>query len=83
MARLRPDWLEIIAGLAGMTGNATAASISTHDIFIFKSFCFYIPFFCILIGMIIFIAKVKLDEKMHKDIVDKIAQNIKAEDSNN
>lgn len=73
----------IIAGLAGMTGNATAASISTHDIFIFKSFCFYIPFFCILIGMIIFIDKVKLDEKMHKDIVDKIAQNIKAEDSNN
>lgn len=70
----------IIAGMAGMTGNTTAASISTHDIFVFKTFCFYIPFFCILIGMIIFIAKVKLDEKMHKDIVQKLAHDIKSND---
>lgn len=69
----------VIAGIVGMTGNVAASSITAHDIFLFKTFAFYIPLVTTIVGMIIFMAKVKLDEKMHNEIVNKLAKDIKAE----
>ncbi|WP_295728007.1 glycoside-pentoside-hexuronide (GPH):cation symporter [uncultured Limosilactobacillus sp.] len=73
----------LIAGIVGMTGNATAANISAQHVLIFKTFCFYLPILCIIVGLLIFMSKVKLDEKMHEEIVNKIANHIQAEDNNN
>ncbi|MCD7112145.1 glycoside-pentoside-hexuronide (GPH):cation symporter [Limosilactobacillus agrestis] len=57
---------------AGMTGGATAATVTAHGVSIFKIYMFLIPIALILVGIIIFALKVKLDEKSHAQIVTKL-----------
>ncbi len=59
---------------AGMTGGATAATVTAHGVSIFKVYMFLIPIALILVGIIIFALKVKLDEKSHAQIVAKLEQ---------
>ncbi|MDL2056596.1 glycoside-pentoside-hexuronide (GPH):cation symporter [Limosilactobacillus reuteri] len=59
---------------AGMTGGATAATITAHGVSVFKVYMFLIPIALILVGIIIFAIKVKLDEKSHAQIVAKLEQ---------
>lgn len=59
---------------AGMTGGATAASITAHGVSIFKIYMFLIPIALIVVGIIIFALKVKLDESSHAKIVAELEQ---------
>lgn len=59
---------------AGMTGGATAATITAHGVSIFKIYMFLIPIALILVGIIIFALKVKLDESSHAKIVAELEQ---------
>ncbi|WP_373841958.1 glycoside-pentoside-hexuronide (GPH):cation symporter [Limosilactobacillus sp.] len=54
---------------AGMTGGATAATITAHGVTVFKIYMFLIPIALIIVGIIIFALKVKLDESSHDKIV--------------
>ncbi|MDO4903244.1 MAG: glycoside-pentoside-hexuronide (GPH):cation symporter [Limosilactobacillus sp.] len=57
---------------AGMTGGATAATVTAHGVSIFKIYMFLIPISLIIVGIIIFALKVKLDEKSHAKIVEEL-----------
>lgn len=57
---------------AGMTAGATAGDVTSHGQAIFKLMMFGVPVAMILIGAFIFFKKVKLDEKMHAEIVDEL-----------
>lgn len=57
---------------AGMTAGATAGDVTSHGQAIFKLMMFGVPAAMILIGAFIFFKKVKLDEKMHAEIVDEL-----------
>ena len=59
---------------AGMTGGATAATVTAHGVSIFKIYMFLIPIALIVVGIIIFALKVKLDEKSHAKIVAELEQ---------
>jgi lactose/raffinose/galactose permease len=59
---------------AGMTGGATAATVTAHGVSIFKIYMFLIPIALILVGIIIFALKVKLDESSHAKIVAELEQ---------
>ena len=59
---------------AGMTGGATAATITAHGVSIFKIYMFLIPIALIVVGIIIFALKVKLDESSHAKIVAELEQ---------
>ena len=59
---------------AGMTGGATAATVTAHGVSIFKVYMFLIPIALIIVGIIIFALKVKLDEKSHAKIVAELEQ---------
>lgn len=57
---------------AGMTAGATAGDVTSHGQAIFKLMMFGVPAAMILIGAFIFFKKVKLDEKMHAEIVNEL-----------
>lgn len=57
---------------AGMIAGATAGDVTSHGQAIFKLMMFGVPAAMILIGAFIFFKKVKLDEKMHAEIVDEL-----------
>jgi len=57
---------------AGMTAGATSGDITAHGQMIFKLMMFGIPAAMVLIGTFIFFKKVKLDEKMHAEIVHEL-----------
>ncbi|MDN4853132.1 PTS sugar transporter subunit IIA [Pediococcus pentosaceus] len=57
---------------AGMTAGTTAGDVTSHGQAIFKLMMFGVPAAMILIGAFIFFKKVKLDEKMHAEIVDEL-----------
>lgn len=59
---------------AGMTGGATAATVTAHGVNVFKIYMFLIPIALIIVGIIIFVLKVKLDEKSHAKIVAELEQ---------
>ena len=59
---------------AGMTGGATAATITAHGVSVFKIYMFLIPIALIIVGIIIFAIKVKLDESSHAKIVAELEQ---------
>lgn len=62
-----------VALAAGMTGHAhgsrpmTASNIAT-----FKTFAFYVPLVLIILSLVVFWFKVKIDEKMHAQIVEEL-----------
>lgn len=59
---------------AGMTAGATSKTVTDHGVTIFKFMMFGVPVILILFGTFVFWRKVKLDEKMHADIVDQLEQ---------
>ncbi|AVK61346.1 phosphotransferase enzyme IIA component [Lactobacillus sp. CBA3605] len=61
-----------IAILAGMTGSATAADISAHNIHMFELLAFYTPLVCSILALVVFMFKVKITEKTHAEIVDEL-----------
>lgn len=61
-----------IAIAAGMTGSATAADMTAHDINTFDSMAFYIPLVFALLAIVVFAWKVTLSEKKHALIVEEL-----------
>ena len=61
-----------VAIAAGMTGSATAADMTTHDIHVFDTLALYIPLALAILGMVIFLSKVTLTEKKHAEIVEEL-----------
>ena len=61
-----------IAVAAGMTGNATAADMTPSDIHTFEICAFYVPLILIVLSLLVFMFKVKIDEKMHAKIVKEL-----------
>ena len=55
-----------------MTAGATAGDVTSHGQAIFKLMMLGVPAVMILTGAFIFFKKVKLDEKMHAQIVDEL-----------
>ncbi|ACA82644.1 glycoside-pentoside-hexuronide (GPH):cation symporter [Leuconostoc citreum] len=63
---------------AGMTGHATAASVSAHGINTFNMLAFLLPGALMLFAAVIFAWRVKLTEKMHNQIVEELKANLTA-----
>lgn len=61
-----------IAIAAGMTGTATAADMTAHDIHTFDSFAFYIPLAFAILAILVFLTKVTLSEKKHAEVVEEL-----------
>ena len=61
-----------IAIAAGMTGTATAADMTAHDIHTFDSLAFYIPLAFAILAVLVFLAKVTLSEKKHAEVVEEL-----------
>lgn len=61
-----------VAIAAGMTGAATAADMTAHDISTFNTLALYIPLILAAISIVVFISKVSLSEKKHAEIVEEL-----------
>ena len=61
-----------VALAAGMNGHATAADMTASNIATFKTFAFYVPLVLIILSLVVFWFKVKIDEKMHAQIVEEL-----------
>lgn len=61
-----------VAIAAGMTGAATAADMTAHDISIFNTMALYIPLILAVISIIVFLSKVTLTEKKHAEVVEEL-----------
>lgn len=59
---------------AGMTAGATASTVSASGVMKFKLVMFLAPAILLVISVLIFNRKVKLDEKMHAKIVAELEQ---------
>jgi lactose/raffinose/galactose permease len=68
--------VSFIAIAAGMTGNATAADMTSSNITTFKTCAFYVPLALIVLSLLVFCFKVKIDEKMHAKIVKELETKI-------
>ena len=55
-----------------MTGHATAADMTASNIATFKTFAFYVRLFSSSSASSCFWFKVKIDEKMHAQIVEEL-----------
>ena len=60
------------AAAAGMISGHTFADITTHGVVVFKSTMFVVPAALMILGVLVFARKVKLDEKMHAEIVEEL-----------
>lgn len=58
--------------IAGMTGSATAATVTAAGVNKFKFMMFGVPAILIILGTIFYFYKVKMDEKTHAQIVDQL-----------
>lgn len=70
-----------IALIAGMTGSATAADMTAHDIHIFETLAFYLPLACAILSLLVFMFKVTITEKKHAEIVEELQQKLAADDT--
>lgn len=68
-----------VAVAAGMTGTATAASITPGGIALFKAVAFWAALILHVIALFIYIFKVKVTEKKHGEIVDELQHKLAAE----
>lgn len=68
-----------IAVAAGMTGSATAADMTSSNIQTFNVFAFYIPLALIVASMLIYMFKVKIDEKSHAEMVRELERRLASE----
>lgn len=74
-----------VAIAAGMTGSATAADMTSHDISIFNIMALYVPLILAVLAIIIFMSKVTLSEKKHAQVVEELKSKLaqgKIEDGN-
>ena len=67
-----------IAVAAGMTGNATAADMTPANIHTFEVCAFYVPLVLIVLSLLVFMFKVKINEKMHAEIVEQLEAKLAA-----
>lgn len=67
-----------VAVASGMTGNATAATITTHGVQTFKMYAFYLPAALMAFSVIVFALKVTLTEKKHAKIVAELEAQIES-----
>ena len=67
-----------IAVAAGMTGNATAADMTAANIHTFEVCAFYVPLDLIVLSLLMFAFKVKINEKMHAEIVEQLEAKLAA-----
>lgn len=58
--------------IAGMTAGASGATLTASGIFAFKILMFLVPGIILLIAAFVYLKKVKLDEKMHSEILEKL-----------
>ncbi|NEG69458.1 glycoside-pentoside-hexuronide (GPH):cation symporter [Bifidobacterium choloepi] len=65
-----------IAVAAGMTGTATAADMTASNIHTFSIFAYYIPLALIVLSLIVFLTKVRIDEKEHARIVRELEKEL-------
>ncbi len=65
-----------VAVAAGMTGMATAASITPHGVAIFKFFAFWVGLILHVLALVVYVGKVKISEKRHAEIVDELQQKL-------
>ncbi|WP_033510778.1 MFS transporter, partial [Bifidobacterium magnum] len=70
-----------IAVAAGMTGSATAADMTASNIQTFNVFAFYIPLGFIVASMLIYMFKVKIDEKSHAEMVKELERRLAADNT--
>lgn len=61
-----------IALVAGMTGSATAADMTAKNIRNFEVFALYTPLAFSILALVVFLWKVKITEKKHAEIVEKL-----------
>ena len=67
-----------IAVAAGMTGSATAADMTPANIHTFEVCAFYVPLVLIVLSLLVFTFKVKINEKMHAEIVEQLEAKLAA-----
>ena len=67
-----------IAVAAGMTGSATAADMTPANIHTFEVCAFYVPLVLIVLSLLVFAFKVKINEKMHAEIVEQLEAKLAA-----
>ncbi|MDM7492031.1 PTS sugar transporter subunit IIA [Lentilactobacillus kefiri] len=68
-----------VAVAAGMTGTATAASMTPGGISLFKLVAFWIALILHVLALIIYVFKVNISEKRHAEIVDELQHKLAAE----
>lgn len=68
-----------IAVTAGMTGSATARTVTANGVHLFKMYAFYIPAGLLVLALIVFVSKIKLTEKKHAEIVKALEIKLSAE----
>lgn len=61
-----------IALIAGMTGSATAADMTAKNIQTFELLALYTPLAFTILALVIFLWKVRITEKKHAEIVNKL-----------
>jgi len=68
-----------VAVAAGMTGTATAASITAGGITLFKAFAFWAGLIVHILALLIYVFKVNISEKKHAEIVEELQKKLGAE----
>ncbi len=68
-----------VAVATGMTGTATAASITPAGIHLFKGVAFYAGLVLLILALVIYMAKVKVTEKKHAEIVEELQAKLASE----
>lgn len=61
---------------AGMTGAATAASITPHGVAVFKFFAFWLGLILHVLALVVYLWKITLSEKKHAEIVEQLQQKL-------
>lgn len=61
---------------AGMTGNAKPSDITNAGLLQFKMYMFFIPMALLVISALIFMAKIKLTEAKHAEIVSELERKL-------
>ena len=61
-----------VAIVAGMTGSATAADMTSKDINTFNMMALYIPLALAVLSIVVFLSKVTLSEKKHAQVIENL-----------
>ncbi|QFR24586.1 hypothetical protein D1010_15045 [Schleiferilactobacillus harbinensis] len=67
---------------SGMVGKAKPSNIHPDQLLKFKGFMFFAPMILLVLAAFIYLAKVKLTEKKHQEIVNELQAKLSAEQNN-